>query len=150
MSKLVVGLGSEMRGDDGAGPAVARRVAARLTAGGVHVVVPADPLDLLDLWDGVELAVLIDAVRGGPAVGALCVLEPERADLRVWRDAASTHEMDVRTVLHLARALGRGPLRAVVVGIAGEDFRPGAGLSQPVQHALDAAAQAVLRLLGAA
>ena len=61
---VVAGLGSEYRRDDGAGPAAVSLVVQQCP--GVTVVAPLDdPLDLLGLWDGADLAVVVDAVSSG-------------------------------------------------------------------------------------
>ena len=71
---VVAGFGSEYRRDDGAGPAVADRV-AELFDGVANLGPIADPLDLLGLWDGAELAVVIDAVHSGAEPGTVQLIE---------------------------------------------------------------------------
>jgi hypothetical protein len=71
-SVAVVGVGSPDRGDDGAGPAVARRV-ERAVGGtaGVTIVAGTDPLHLLDAVAGVAEVHVVDACRSGAPPGTV-------------------------------------------------------------------------------
>jgi hydrogenase maturation protease len=147
---VVVGMGSEYRRDDGAGPAVADRV-AELRDGVVNIGPIADPLDLLGLWDGAELAVVIDAVHSGAEPGTVRLIEVGAAPKGESGDdpagTTSTHGIGLAGVLRLARAVGSAPKRVVVVGIEGDDFGQGTGLSPAVDRALPHAARHVMELI---
>ena len=91
-------------------------------------------------------AVVVDAVRTGAPPGTLLV-SPAAAMPEVTDAAASTHGLGVRDTLALARALGRLPARAYVVGVEAEQTRLGEGLSAPVRAAVPLAASAVLELV---
>jgi len=148
---LVIGLGSPDRGDDAVGLAVARSVAARLP--GVGVVDHEDPMGLLDLWDGHDPVVVVDAVRSGARPGALHRLETGRAAAPpspgAWARSGhgSTHAIGLAEMVELGRALGRLPDRLVVVGVEAETFDHGAPLSPQVAAAVPAAADAVCAAL---
>jgi len=146
---LVVGLGQGDRGDDGVGPAIARAVGARLPAGsGVRVLEQEDPTALLDLWEGHDHVVVVDAVVTGGATGTL-----HRFEIGVdapalptgVRDRGGTHAVGLATAVELARALHRLPSRVVVVAVEAERFAVGAPLSAPVAAAVDEAAALVWR-----
>jgi hydrogenase maturation protease len=143
-------MGSEYRRDDGAGPAVADRV-AELRDGVVNIGPIADPLDLLGLWDGAELAVVIDAVHSGAEPGTVRLIEVGAAPKGESGDdpagTTSTHGIGLAGVLRLARAVGSAPKRVVVVGIEGDDFGQGTGLSPAVDRALPHAARHVMELI---
>jgi len=144
---VVVGMGSEYRRDDGAGPAVADLVTR--AAGGVTNLGPiADPLDLLGLWDDADLAVVIDAVRTGAEPGTVQVIELNTGSSAdpggpAPSTGSSTHGIGLAGVLRLARAIGRAPKRVVVVGIEGGDFGQGEGLTPEVARAVPHAARHV-------
>ena len=59
----------------------------------------------------------------------------------------STHGIGLAGVLRLARAVGSAPKRVVVVGIEGDDFGQGTGLSPAVDRALPHAARHVMELI---
>ena len=158
---LVVGIGNDYRRDDGVGPTVVRRVAARLDAVGrrdVDVIdgIP-DPLDLLGRWDGATLVVVVDAVRSGAPAGTVSVIElsggpsPDGPDPLPFDGGArttSTHGMGVVSALRLARALGQAPDRVVLVAVAGADFGRGEGLGPAVAGAVPEAVGRILALVG--
>jgi len=140
---VVAGVGSVYRRDDGAGPAVAARCVAESPAT-IDIGPIVDPLDLLGRWDGADLAIVVDAIRSGGVPGTVGVV-----DLTAWSSpgVTSTHGIGVAGVLRLARALDRAPARVVVVGIEGEDFGPGTGLSPAVDAAVPAAVRSVLDMI---
>ena len=111
----------------------------------------ADPLDLLGLWDDADLAVVIDAVRTGAEPGTV---PAHRAGHRDAGDpggpgpsgGTSTHGIGLAGVLRLARAVGSCPERVVVVGIEGDDFGQGEGLTPRSPRAVPHAARHVDRI----
>ncbi len=146
---IVAGLGHEYRRDDGVGPLVAANAVA--VAGFAEDVGPlADPLDLLGRWDGANLVIVVDAVRSGapPGTVRLVELEPEAAGgASGGQSATSTHGIGLAGVLRLARAIDQAPARVVVVGIEGEDFGNGSGLSPAVEAAVPQAVRQVVELI---
>jgi hydrogenase maturation protease len=149
---LVVGLGSPDRGDDAVGVAVTQAVAARDLAG-VDVVTHEDPTDLVELWSGRELVVVVDAVRSGASPGALVVVEtgadgerlPESAWGRTGR--GGTHAFGLASAVELARALRRLPGRVVLVGVEAGSFEHGEPLSPAVAAAVPLAVDRVFAVL---
>ena len=116
---LVVGLGSPDRGDDAVGPTVARRVATlRLT--GIQVVEREDPTSLIELWDGRDLAVVVDAVCSNGVPGTLMIMESGVGGAPLTDDAwtrtgrGGTHAFGLAAAVELSRALHRLPRRLVL------------------------------------
>ena len=140
---LVAGLGNRLRGDDAAGLEAARIVAERATD--VLVVEhEREPTDLIELWDGARVAIVIDALEGNEP-GRVRRFEAVRDELpRRLSTSASTHALELAEVVELARSLDRLPDRLVVLGIEGERFETGAGLSPPVERAVEEAAELAL------
>jgi hydrogenase maturation protease len=128
----VIGIGTDF-GDDAAGILVVQGLSSGLgLPPGVDAVPCARPVELLDLLDGIDGAVLVDATRSGQLPGT--VHEPAAADLREAR-AVSSHGLGVREALAMARALGRAPERVAIIGIEVASTR-GDGVSRPVRAAL--------------
>ena len=128
----VIGIGTDF-GDDAAGLLVLQE----LTAGpglpqGVEALPCSRPVELLDMLDGMDGAVLVDATRSGRPPGT--VHEPVPADLYEARPVSS-HGLGVREALALARALGREPRRIAIIGIEASSTT-GDGVSRPVRAAL--------------
>lgn len=164
---VVVGLGAGGRHDDGVGPVVCARAAGLSRARDVGPAI--DPLDLLGRWDGASLAVVIDAIRSGASPGTIRVVELDAsptaaapqgstAGMPTPGDPGATHEgreskptsshgIGLVETLRLARAVGQAPARVVVVGIEGQDFSQGIGLSPPVRAAVPAAVREVVRVV---
>jgi hydrogenase maturation protease len=125
----VIGVGNAACGDDAAGLLAARRL------GGVEL--EGDPSALLDLFDGVDEAVVIDAVRSGAAPGTVHRLDVGAAPVTAMPRGASTHLLGLAEALELARVLGRLPRRATVYGIEGTRFAVGDTVSPAVTAAID-------------
>jgi hydrogenase maturation protease len=141
---VVIGLGNRMRGDDAAGPEVARLVAAHGPAARV-VEHEAEPTGLIDHWEGAPLAVVADALAPAGHPGRVERLEVGPGGLPPEpRRPVSTHAYDLAATIELARTLGRLPRRLVVVGVEAESFTPGVPLSPAVAAALEGAAEGVL------
>ncbi|KZM74694.1 hydrogenase maturation protease [Nocardia terpenica] len=140
---VVIGVGNEYRRDDGIGPAVAARIDALGLPGVLVTLCDGEPAGLLDIWAGVDLAIVVDAV--------LC--EPS-APGRIWRTtvdalrgrtrATSSHALGIPDALPLGRALGRVPGELVVLAVEAARLDLGAGLSDPVAAAVPRVVQAVL------
>jgi hydrogenase maturation protease len=148
----VAGFGSRDRRDDGVGPLVAELVSEQCEF--VKDVGPlTDALDLLGQWNGADLVVVIDALRSGLPCGTLRVIEMEavEANGKSVPDATpgitSTHGIGLAGVVRLSRVIDQCPKRLVVVGIEGERFDFGEGLSVEVQAAVPAAVSHVLGLI---
>lgn len=128
----MIGVGNPSRGDDGAGLEVARRVRSR---GSYQVV--GGSYELMDVWEGADDVVVVDAARSGSVAGTVHRFEAHAEPLPGGILATSTHSIGVADVIEMARSLGRLPERLVVYGIEVLDVTPGAGLTASVEHAVD-------------
>ncbi|MDF5755229.1 hydrogenase maturation protease [Spongiactinospora sp. TRM90649] len=124
-SHVLIGVGNEYRGDDGAGLAVARLLGGVQNGG--------DPAELIEVWTGIELAIVVDAARSGAAPGT--VLRHTGLE-GLPATTASTHSLSLRDAADLGRALGRLPGRLVLYTIEGADFGFGSTLSPAVATAV--------------
>jgi hydrogenase maturation protease len=102
-----------------------------------------EPLTLLDDWRDAPEAVVVDAVRTGAGPGEIHIFEAGLEPLPTQVFGGSTHLLGLADAVELGRRLDRLPERLVVVGIEGESFTAGAGLSAPVARAVAAAAELV-------
>jgi hydrogenase maturation protease len=146
---LVIGLGRADRGDDAIGPEVARTFAERCEAG-VEVMEFDQPADLMDVWSGRELVVVVDAVRSGAEPGTIHVLDLGAAQVRSAEKCCGssgqggTHGFGIDSVVGLARALGTLPSKLVLVGVEGSSFVHGAAMSPVVAGAMEATVAEVM------
>lgn len=147
----MAGLGNVYRKDDGVGPAVADHV--RRIVHGLTVIGPLfSPFDLIGLWAGSDLAVVIDAMSSGSPPGTIRLVELDSP--RTVADEGpsqlgrtSTHGIGVTGVYRLSRATAQAPGRVVVVGVEGSDFGHGVGLTPAVAGAVEETASIVATLL---
>ena len=138
-------LGSRFRGDDAVGPLVADRLRA---AGATLLDCDDEPTRLIDAWAGMELVVIVDAVRSGAAAGTVHRVDAGGGPLPRDLGLASTHAFSIADTLELGRALDRTPERVVVYGVEGAAFELGDPLTREVEEALPGVASAVLAELG--
>lgn len=129
MSKLVIGLGNPERGDDAAGVLVARGLH------GSRTKEVGDCAELIDLWDGEESVIVIDAMRSGAEPGTVIRFDVGQTRLPA-RAFPSTHSFGLAETVELARALDRLPAELVIFGIESSGFSHGRRLTAAVKEAV--------------
>jgi hydrogenase maturation protease len=142
MKTLVAGIGNIFNRDDGFGCAVAQRLLERPVPDGVRVEdYGIRGMHLaLDLLEGYDLLVLVDALGGEDVPGTVSLLEP---DPEADADPLDPHRMDPQAVLGMVAGLGGKIRRVLVVGCQPADLDEGIGLSDPVAAAVDPAVRMV-------
>lgn len=146
----VLGLGNPEAGDDGAGPALVRSLAARTPTGLAAASGTGDPLSLLDAWEDATRAIVVDASSSGAPPGTVRRFDAVAAPLPASDLATSTHGLGLAAAVELGRALGRLPPELTVYAIEGADFAPGAGLSPAVALAVEGLAATLAEELASA
>lgn len=148
---LILGLGNAILCDDGVGIKAARYIAD--LGHNPDVVVKEAELAgfaLIDLLEGYDRAIVIDAVRlrdGAP--GDVVVFESD--SLRPSLHLVAGHQIDLPTALEMGRQLGRPlPTTVWIVGVQIEDDRTFSESCTPdVEAAIPTAAHIALRLVAA-
>jgi hydrogenase maturation protease len=149
MKIAVIGIGQSLRGDDGVGviavchwqenyPETANR-------SDIQVDVSELPgLALLDLLDGSDAAILVDAVESYSSPGTIHTLHQEQL-AAFTSDAKSAHGWGVAETLRLDRMLnpGRQMIPIQLIGIEVEQMQMGIGLSKTVELALPRVCEAI-------
>jgi hydrogenase maturation protease len=136
----VVGCGNVESGDDAAGLLAVRQARPGLERiPGVDVVEAGPGLRLIDLMEGAEAVVVVDAVRSAPGArrpGDIVRAEAGPEGLpAALSSSLSSHGFGVAEVVGLAGALGRVP-RLVFLGVEALDVTAGHAPSGPVAEAL--------------
>jgi len=139
---VVIGIGQSLRGDDEAGLAVVRLWSETLQRvewdPNLRVELVESPgVALLNLLEGSDAAVLVDAVQSGAKPGTLHKLCEN--DLGAFMAGAdSAHGWGVAETLALGRQLSLEtlPLKILIIGIEVGQVEVGAGLSPEVASAL--------------
>jgi hydrogenase maturation protease len=143
---VVFGWGNESRGDDGLGPALIRRIET-LPLSDVETVedYQLQIEHALDL-EGADLALFVDASRDGAAPYAFLEVLPRS------ETTPSTHALSPSALLDIYARLHGAPPPAFVLGVKGESFCLGEGLSGAGAERLEAAwefAQALMKVRSA-
>lgn len=149
MKLTVIGIGQTMRGDDAVGIEAVRRwqrlYPQTSTRDGVEVQFAELPgLGLLDLIDGFDAAVLVDAVGSVEAAGQVYRLAPEELE-SFGTGGKTAHGWGVAETLQLDRQvnLEHAAIRIRLIGIEASQVEMGQPLSSPVEAALPAACRAI-------
>ncbi|MGZ4154557.1 MAG: hydrogenase maturation protease [Actinomycetota bacterium] len=146
----IVGCGNLDAGDDAAGLVAVDRVRS-LVPPDVDVVTAPTALHVLDLLEGVDTVLLVDAMRttgGGREPGHVVRAESGPEGLpATLRSSLSSHGLGLAEAVGLAAALGPVP-RVVFLGVEVGDVRVGRGLSPAVDAALPALVDAIVREAG--
>ncbi len=137
MKVVVVGIGSAFRSDDAAGLEVARLVADAVAFEG-------DPVGLIDLWAGADLAIVVDAVRSHEPDGTITRVELDDATSLEAVTSDSSHALGLIDAVLLAQTLDRMPGRLVLYGITASRFDAGDGMTPAVAQAIARCAQRIV------
>ncbi len=137
-SIVIIGVGNEYRGDDGAGIAVAHRLRALFPSDVTILEESGEGAALIQAWQGAAWVILVDAVRSGASPGMIHRLDARAASVPTGLFHYSTHAFSVAEAVELARSLDQLPLHLVVYGIEGTNFAAGVGLSLSVEQAVEA------------
>lgn len=164
---VVIGVGHPFRRDSGLGPAVADRLRAQRLPGVRLVVSEGDPAELIEAWDGAELAVVVDirSVRSATPgrIHRHVLIDPAGAQPSVTgsadpdsgtcggttnTSAGSTTSATAGTTfgeaVELARVLGRMPRRLVLFTVEAGNVGYGPGLTPAVAAAAGRVATSIL------
>ena len=141
-SLRIIGIGNPFAGDDAVGIHVAQRLKTH-NFGGVEIfAVSQVGVELLDLMDGAETVILIDAVKSGKDSGTIHCLESscgmdQLVHLAHSSNTSSTHAFGLGQVLALGQTLGRLPPKLILYGIELGQTTLGRPLSQKVDQAAE-------------
>jgi hydrogenase maturation protease len=145
---MVIGVGTEFRCDDGAGPAVIQRLREQVPAGVELLCSDGEPTRLMEAWADAAVAVVVDAVSGGNAApGTLHrIVMPRSAASEGTPPVpgqpettapASSHGLGLSEAIELSRVLSRLPVLLILHGVQGEIFGYGQAFSPAVAAAID-------------
>lgn len=151
----MLGIGQSLRGDDGAGVAAVQHWQTVYPESSAPVRLRVElaelpGLSLLDLLEGCQAALIVDAVRSGSgaAPGTLHLLE-ENQLAAFLPESGSAHALGIAETLALGRLLQpeRLPHTLLLLGIEAGPLELGTGLSPQVMEALPAAARKIQAIL---
>jgi len=129
---VVIGVGNEFRSDDALGILVARELRRRHLGEICVVEVQGDIPSLLDVWEGAENLLIVDAVYGAGPPGSVVRFDVSQSRIPAYLLSAGSHGFGVAEAVELGRVLKRLPPTVLFYGIVGESFENGQGLSDRV------------------
>ncbi|MCX6339061.1 MAG: hydrogenase 3 maturation endopeptidase HyCI [Candidatus Aureabacteria bacterium] len=138
---VLVGVGNPLRGDDGVGSLLARRMRERgkpfVLDGGTAPENCGEPIAAL----APETVLVVDAARCGGDAGAVRIFRSGE----IAGGALSTHDQSLRVLAHyLKRRCG---CEMLILGVEPASVGIGEGLSAPVRAALDEMEAVLLEIL---
>lgn len=134
-NRLLVGIGNELRGDDGVGPFILRSLRASGLQGVDCLLLGADVTALTEALGMTGHAYVFDAMRSGAPPGTVRRIDALNEELPKELSPCSSHGFALADVFKLADVLGKLPETLAVFGVEGETFELGRGLSAPVRAA---------------
>jgi hydrogenase maturation protease len=146
---LVVGIGNPDRGDDGFGPAVARRLNGQVSSQACIIERSGDALALIEEWSGIPFVIVIDAMAPISNPGQVHCLDLTNSSLPIGFAPRSSHAFGLAETIELARSLGRLPQCLVAYLVEGQQFATGAPMSLAVGDAVEGVAERVVGELSA-
>ena len=145
----IIGIGQSLRGDDAAGLEAVEswrnEQAATSDRPDIRVASMELPgLALLDILDGVEGAIIVDAVQAGAQPGTIHRVTASQLEAFA-SSSKSAHGWGVAETLRLGLSLDPRfrDTEVCVIGIEAEQYAIGAGLSRAVKEAVPRASAAI-------
>lgn len=132
---LFVGIGNELRGDDGVGHYIVRRLQASSLQRVECLLLGADVTALAEVLGVAQHAYVFDALCSGAPAGTVRRIDALTEALPKELSPRSTHAFSLADVFKLADVLCELPETLVVFGVEAQTFAPGSGLSAPVRAA---------------
>jgi len=134
-NRLLVGIGNELRGDDGVGPYIVRMLRASGLQGVDCLLLGTDVTALTEVLGMAQHAYLFDALHSGAPAGTVRRIDALNEELPIELSPCSTHAFPLTDVITLAEVIGKLPETLVVYGIEAKTFALCRGLSAPVRAA---------------
>jgi hydrogenase maturation protease len=147
-SLRIIGVGNELRGDDGVGLRVARALAALDPAGAEVLTSNGDPADLEEKWRGAERVVVIDAsVGGNEGPGTVRRYPAHEGPISADLGSSSSHSFGLAQAIELSRVMGTLSRELVLITIEAADVTYGTELTPPVATAAERVVEELTALL---
>ena len=146
---LIGGIGNVLLGDDAVGPYVVRLLESQYSFG--EDVATADlgtpALDLTHQIVGLRALILVDAISNDDAPGTVVLYRKQDILSAAPNQRLDPHSPALSECLLAAELLGASPEHVLLVGIVGEQYKPGKPFSEPVRQSLGRAVQVIIQEL---
>lgn len=142
----VIGIGNPLMGDDGAGVAVLDLLAKKVPKGVELLDLGTGGMNLLHKLEGLDLAIIVDAVDFGGKPGQIKIFEPDDVDTSKEL-GVSLHDADILKIIQLAKEMGKCPEKIFIAAIQPASVSPAMELSSGIKKKLPMLADEILKLL---
>jgi hydrogenase maturation protease len=141
---VVLGIGNILLRDDGFGVRVVEALESHGLPGGVEALDGATAgVDLVDMIEGRDRVILVDALRAEGVPGTIMRLRGDELEIYDGH-AMSLHQIGFVEALRMSRLLGVPPREVVVFGVIPAEITYGLDLSPAVAAAVPKAVRLVL------
>lgn len=146
---MIAGVGDLLRGDDGFGPTVIKKLGKiELPSNVVVKDYGTSFFDLIFELENFDEVIFVDALDFDGEIGEIRIVEPEGKKLsgeEIARFISTTlHEIELRKVIDLACSLNVLPKKFLIVGCKPRDLGFGLGLSEEVEKAVDRTVKVIM------
>lgn len=142
---LVMAVGNLLKQDDGFGEAVLRRLEEMELPAEVELFdAGTSAIDLMEVFNGRDKLIVLDAVRGGQEPGTLYRFSPEEVEDQAL-PMNTLHQVGLLETLRLGELVDCKPKSSVIIGCQPQQTDLGIGLSEAIAARVDKAAELVLK-----
>lgn len=142
---LIVGIGTELRGDDAAGLAAARLIRNVPLSHHVRVLeLCGDAVTLMHAWKGVGRLSIIDAMEAGMPPGSVVTIDPWQQPVPA-RAFVSSHLLGLAEAIEISMSFNEFPRSCTIYGIQGGNFGMRAGISAAVSNGVEEVVRKILQ-----
>jgi hydrogenase maturation protease len=141
---IILGIGTEDRGDDAAGLMAARRLLGTGLPATVQILaLCGDGVTLMNAWKGAETLTIIDAIEAGVPPGTIMRIDPWKHPIPA-RAFVSSHLLGLAEAIQISMSFGEFPRTVTMYGIQGGCFGMHAGVSDVVMSAVEEVVNRIL------
>lgn len=114
--KGIIGIGNTLKGDDGIGVILARKMEERDLPSNIKVFdAGTGGMKILHQLKNLEKAIIVDAVHFGGKLGEHVFFSP--SEVRSLKESGGTHQTNLFEILELSERVGEAPENILIYGI---------------------------------
>jgi hydrogenase maturation protease len=143
LKTLIIGVGNEFCGDDAIGIKIAKLLTDDETVKSKVMVSSGDGMELLNIWQGYDFVLIVDAIQGNAGVGTIHCWDIDLEAIPSSIHSESTHSFGVFEGIELARELKLLPKQLFILGIEAGNCEVGREMSSQIKSVIPV----ILRLI---
>jgi hydrogenase maturation protease len=133
----VIGLGNELRGDDGIGPRIIEELSKTPFIESIKVIdAGADAFIVLECLQQESPVIIIDCAEMGKEAGAVVCFRADESRLKQMDQLISLHGFGLAEIYQMAKAIGPVPT-CTIIGVQPKSIEFNTGLSAEVESSIN-------------